>query len=168
MSEIHRVFLSYRHKEGDRGWLERLKPALAAALGDRATLWSDEDLTAGEQWRQEIRKQIEQATVGVFLASEEFFGSEVIRHEEFGPLLNKHLSRDSGGENPVRLLIVPIGQGFSREYAKTDLELHTVLPPDRPLPESPGDLDRESVDSSVAKVVSEIQRALDKTWVDLE
>ena len=50
-------------------------------------LWSDTKLRAGDRWREEIQKAINEAKVAVLLVSADFLASEFIVTNELPPLL---------------------------------------------------------------------------------
>ncbi|MEJ2541168.1 MAG: toll/interleukin-1 receptor domain-containing protein [Gemmatimonadota bacterium] len=164
MADLPHVFLSYRHKDGDQAWLDHLQGAFEEKLHAVATLWSDKELKAGQDWRKEIQEQIARATVGVFLASKDFFDSEFIMNEEFGPLLAKYESGRSIDGRTAQLLIVPIGSDFSAEYEKSKLPFQLVLRPEEALPDAP---EGDGLEELVSRVVDEIWRSLDEPWYEL-
>ncbi|HEV7426478.1 MAG TPA: toll/interleukin-1 receptor domain-containing protein [Thermoanaerobaculia bacterium] len=93
------VFISYSHK--DKRWLDRLLEFLEPLKrqGD-ITLWSDEDLAVGEDWREGVRAALHAAKAAVLLVSPAFLASKYIANNELPVLLKK--ASDQG------LTIIPI------------------------------------------------------------
>jgi hypothetical protein len=53
----------------------------------KINLWSDTKIRAGDRWRDEIRKAVQEARVAVLLVSADFLASEFITTNELPPLL---------------------------------------------------------------------------------
>ncbi|HEY6547311.1 MAG TPA: toll/interleukin-1 receptor domain-containing protein, partial [Vicinamibacteria bacterium] len=80
------VFISYSHK--DERWLRRLEVHLRPLVRDALiSIWSDREIPPGAQWRDEIRKAISRARVGVLLVSADFLASDFVATDELPPLL---------------------------------------------------------------------------------
>ena len=69
-------------------------------------LWSDKKLTAGDQWREEIRKALARARVAVLLISADFLASEFIREMELPKLL------EGAEERGVSILWVAVSESM--------------------------------------------------------
>src|SRR5690349_18716965 len=77
-----RIFCSYAHE--DYSFCEQLRTALSGLrnLG-LVESWSDRDIRAGREWDPEIRQQLDDADVIVFLVSYECCDSEYIMNFEY-------------------------------------------------------------------------------------
>ncbi len=115
MSEPPSIFISYAHHDNqdqdpERRWLDRLLQFLRPlALEKKIKPWSDQELTAGANWRAGIRDAVENAKVAILLVSPAFLASEFIRTEELPRLLRAAAPKtnlpDSDAESA---LIIPI------------------------------------------------------------
>ncbi|NLH99026.1 MAG: SUMF1/EgtB/PvdO family nonheme iron enzyme [Chthonomonadales bacterium] len=86
-----RVFISYSHQ--DAAILDSLKVHLRAyEWCDAVSVWDDQRLLPGQDWRAEIKNAIQAADVAVLLVSPHFLASRFIRDNELPPLLaGKHV-----------------------------------------------------------------------------
>lgn len=84
-----KVFISYSH--ADTSDLERLKIHLKP-LEDKLDLqiWSDSKLVGGDNWKGEIEKGLNQASVAILIVSADFLASDFVTKFELPPLLDKH------------------------------------------------------------------------------
>lgn len=87
MLEISKpLFISYSHK--DEEWLIELKKWLKPLeKDDLIKIWDDKDLKAGDNWREEIEKNLNSAKAAVLLISQDFINSEFISGIELPALL---------------------------------------------------------------------------------
>src|ERR1041385_7485976 len=90
--ERTQVFVSYSSQDSE--WRDRLLLHLAP-LDTRATIhvWSDTQIDAGANWKEEIEKALRKAGAAVLLVTPAFLASEFIWTEEM-PRILKH--RESG------------------------------------------------------------------------
>lgn len=81
------LFISYSHK--DEQWLLELKKWLKPLeQRDLVTIWDDQQIQAGAEWRHEIAKALAAAKAAVLLISMDFLNSEFIANNELPQLLN--------------------------------------------------------------------------------
>jgi hypothetical protein len=118
------VFVSY--SRADRKWADELVTFLAPWIRDkRVDLWDDSRIQPGENWRTEIQKTIEEATVAVLLVTKDFLDSDFISKYELPVLL------DRARKNQVRLAWVAVG--YSGVQATELSRFQAVNDPAHPL-----------------------------------
>ena len=103
-----KLFISYSHQ--NKVWMERLAPLLDGfQYDDRLAnlprlrylhAWHDKELTAGNQWDGEIKRELEEMDIFVPLVSAHFFASWYIQNVE----MKRAMERHAKGE----ILVVPI------------------------------------------------------------
>ncbi|WP_256788596.1 TIR domain-containing protein [Frankia sp. AvcI1] len=83
----HRAFVCYSHQDVD--WLKRLRVHLSPLERDKLlTVWSDEDIHPGDDWRSEIDAALASARHAILLVSADFLASSFIREVELPRLLS--------------------------------------------------------------------------------
>ncbi|MBX2990345.1 MAG: toll/interleukin-1 receptor domain-containing protein [Bacteroidetes bacterium] len=98
---MHNVFISYSHK--DKQWLERLQRTLKPFLRNNPiSVWDDTKIHAGEQWKEEIEKELNKADIAVMLVSQNFLASDFVTGQEIPQLLKAAKSRG------MKIIWVPI------------------------------------------------------------
>ncbi len=97
------VFISYSHN--DRIYMDRLlvhlKPLEKEGLID---LWVDTRLKAGDRWKKEITKALNEANVAILLVSADFLASDFIIDNELPPLLR---NAEEQGTRIIPLIVKP-------------------------------------------------------------
>lgn len=85
---MSRIFISYCHK--DLPWKERLekhlKP-LTQVKRRQYSIWTDDQIYAGEDWEKSIQAALDAATVAVLLVTIDFLNSKFVNEEEIPRLL---------------------------------------------------------------------------------
>ena len=101
----NRIFISYNHK--DQYWLDRLLVHLRPLERQgRLELWSDRQIRAGDEWREEIKKAIESCQAAVLLVSADFMASDFIYNDELTPLL------EAGEKRGVRIIPLLVSSSY--------------------------------------------------------
>lgn len=81
------VFVSYAHV--DKRYLDRIKVHLKPIEKRfELHLWDDSKLYAGSEWREEIKREIENCSAAILVLSADFLASDFITTEELPPLLD--------------------------------------------------------------------------------
>lgn len=139
------VFVSYAHE--DRKWADELVTFLAPWIRDkRVDLWDDSRIQLGDNWRTEIQKAIEEATVVVLLVTKDFLASDFITKHELPVLL------DRARKKQVRLAWVAVGH--SGVEATELWRFQAVNDPGRPL-ETLGRAQRNKAMVDIAKRIAD-------------
>jgi hypothetical protein len=95
------VFISHSHK--DEAWKDRLVQHLEVLSGEHGfATWDDHQIGPGTDWKAEIERELNAASVAVLLVSVDFLTSKFIKGEEVPPLLKR---REEEG-----LAVVPKGE----------------------------------------------------------
>lgn len=99
-----RLFCSYAHE--DREYWEELSghlaPLEAAGLLD---VWSDGELTGGEQWDERILNELEKADIILLFVSSYFVQSEYINSKELKRAMERH---DAGTARVIPIVVRPV------------------------------------------------------------
>lgn len=121
------LFISYGHGDVKSvNWLERLKLYLAPLRKSEVVdIWDDTRIKAGDEWRREIEKALEQSVAAILLVGPAFLASEFITREELPILLAA--SKQKG------IKIYPLVVGYC-SYKQSVLEPYQAFnDPDKPL-----------------------------------
>lgn len=120
---LPKIFLSYSH--ADVRYMKRLelflKPLENKGIVD---VWVDTRIEPGQEWRMEIKKALEAATVAVLLLSQDFIASDFIRTNELPPLLSAAKKRRT-------VLLMVLISPCTWEDALSKYQ--TINPPSKPL-----------------------------------
>lgn len=100
-----KVFISYAHARLDKNRLKALVEHLTVLENQGLVdIWDDHQIGAGQDWYDEIDRQLQSCKVAVFLVSPAFLGSKFISTVEVPTLLSRHQQQ---GMHVVPLLIRP-------------------------------------------------------------
>ncbi len=95
----YRVFISYSHE--DKAQKDRLIKNLGTLKAEGTiSIWHDYCIEAGDLWRDELERAMDEAEVALFLVSADFIASPFCQDVEVPRLLQRH--RDEG------VLIIPV------------------------------------------------------------
>jgi len=95
------VFVSYSHR--DKKWLDRLQVHLRPLVRNSdIDLWDDTRIRPGADWKAEIDRALEGASVAVLLVSADFLASDFIQDEELPVLLK---AADMRGTNIIPVIL---------------------------------------------------------------
>jgi hypothetical protein len=107
--KLKRIFISYSHK--DKEYMDRilihLKPLETKELID---VWVDKEIKAGDDWKNEIEKALQNSNVAVLLISADYLASDFIVQNELPPLLENAMKK---GTRIIPVIIKPCG--FTRD-----------------------------------------------------
>lgn len=96
-----KIFISYCHS--DKAWIERMKRHFVP-FRDKLDIWDDSRLQAGQKWKVEIEKAINQTKVAILFISADFFASRFIAENELPPLL---LAAEQDGAAILSVIVKP-------------------------------------------------------------
>ena len=100
---MSKIFISYSRKDED--WKNRLQEQLEVlALDDHFSVWEDSQITPGDNWLAEIKRELNQAKVAVMLISASFLTSPFIRAKEIPILVQR---REQDGMQLIPLIVKP-------------------------------------------------------------
>jgi tetratricopeptide (TPR) repeat protein len=119
----NKVFICYSHADSD--WLGRLRIHLKPLEREKVIfLWSDENIKAGDKWKNEIQLALDSAKVAVLIISADFLASEFIINKELPDLLTA--AKDDGAiiipliAKPSRFLRDPVLSQFQAINSPSD------------------------------------------------
>jgi hypothetical protein len=99
-----RVFISYSHRdEAHRHTLENHLSLLRRQ--EVIEGWSDRDITAGDEWKTAIDKNLEAADIVLLLVSDEFIASDYCWDKEMLRALERH---DASEARVVPIILKPV------------------------------------------------------------
>jgi len=121
-----KVFISYSHN--DREWLTRLQKHLKTLEneGVYVDVWDDTRIKAGDKWKQEIKRALDEAKIAVLLISTDFLASDFIAKNELPPLLE---AAKKNGAVILPLILKPSRYTRHKELS----EFQAVNDPAKPL-----------------------------------
>lgn len=142
-----KIFISYSHQ--DRKYFDRLsvhlKPLEKKGLIEP---WSDTRISAGEHWKKEIEKALNETQVAVLLISADFLASDFIVDNELPPLLTK---ANKEGATIIPIILKPCR--FVREPSLSEFQAINI--PEEPLI-SASEHESELIYDAVAQRIEEL------------
>lgn len=150
MSKKHNIFISYSHKDSE--WLDRVKTHLKP-LERYYDLdeWDDQKLRTSDEWKDEISKALNNATIAVLLFSPNFMASDFIVNNELQPLLE---NASIGGVKIMPVMVRPCAMfdesGLSK-YQATNGKEKTLI-----------EMNEGEIDRVLMKLVEDIKKFLNK------
>ncbi|RML69891.1 Toll-interleukin receptor [Pseudomonas syringae pv. syringae] len=89
MTTAVKVFVSYSHL--DKSYLDSFERCLSnMRRHNEISTWTDKDVTAGEEWRNKIERNLEEAEIIILLISPDFMHSGYCYDVEMGKALQHH------------------------------------------------------------------------------
>jgi TIR domain len=141
------VVISYSH-EDEKLMKELLKHLKPFTRSGSVRHWSDQQITAGSKWFEEIRGALQQASVAVLLVSPSFLASNFIHEHELGPLLKE------GEVGGVKILWLPLRASAYEETPLRDYQ--AVSSPDKPLAQ----MSKADRDEAWVRICKEIKKTV--------
>ena len=96
----NKIFISYSHQ--DKKYLERLLTHIKVLKrwNNNYEVWSDKNIKAGDNWKLEIEKALDETSIALLLVSTDFLASDFVMNDELPKILQR--SSDEG------TLVIPI------------------------------------------------------------
>jgi hypothetical protein len=141
------VFICYSHK--DKPWLDELQSYLKPYVQNRkVTVWSDENISPGAEWFEEIKRALAWTKVAVLLVTKDFLASEFIHEHELTPFVKE------AEKGNVCIIWIPVR---ACAYKETPLRNYqAAIGPDKPL----ANMKKADRDKAWVKVCDEIKKAV--------
>jgi internalin A len=121
-----KIFISYSHN--DKEWLTRVQKHLKTLEneGIDVDVWDDTRIKAGDKWKLEIKRALDEAKIAILLISTDFLASDFIAKNELPPLLK---AAEQNGAVILPLILKPSRFTKHKELS----EFQAVNDPTRPL-----------------------------------
>jgi len=143
---VVRIFPSYAHK--DEEYFTQMKKHLSLLEYDNVIIWSDREIKAGENWKNEIGAELKEADIILCLVSPDFFNSDFIKDNELPIALERE---KKGGVKIIPIYI------RSCDFEITPLGKFQALP-ENLIPVS----DWENKDEAFCQISKGIRKVIDK------
>lgn len=151
-----KIFISYSH--ADEIFHNRLMTHLSVLkkyIGGFEE-WSDKKIHAGQRWKEEIKKALDDANIAILLVSTDFLASDFIENNELPPILRK-----AEAEN-TKVLCLLVEPSF---FLKSELsEFQAVNKPEETLAE----MEKPAQERVFLKLMDDIQRIIEVEQFDLD
>jgi len=113
MQKSLRVFISYSHE--DKSLLKELEIHLALLRDQRViTIWYDQDIGAGTEWKPEIDNHLNEADIILLLVSPNFMNSYYCYHIEMERAMQRHKAGNARVIPIILRYVVWEGAPFSK------------------------------------------------------
>lgn len=143
------IFCSYASK--DQTYLDDLKKYFGPFIRqNNVTLWNDTDISAGMEWQEEIKKNLEKADIILLLISPDFMNSEYCCGIELPKAIERH---NRGDARVIPILLRPV------HWERTPISKFHLLPTNaKPITEwSNPDGAFLNVVENIIKVIKELE-----------
>jgi hypothetical protein len=98
-----KVFVSYAHED------DALRVKIAKQLGILdIVVWVDREISAGEEWSDEIARELDAADIILLLISDDFLSSDFVKNVEIPRALERHADENA---RVVPVLVRPVNWG---------------------------------------------------------
>ncbi|BCL80109.1 hypothetical protein ccbrp13_25740 [Ktedonobacteria bacterium brp13] len=132
------IFMCYAH--ADRLWIDKFEKHLRSLRSQGSiVIWHDRDISAGQEWDQEVDAHLEQAHIVLLFVSPDFMASDYVYGSEFQRIMERNaqektrvipiiLSPVYWQRSPFNLLtpLPRIGQSIS-SWANTDIAIAEIM-----------------------------------------
>src|SRR6266567_4055560 len=99
-----KIFFCYAHADEDL--LMKLKSHLSPLLNQGLIdVWHDRDISAGSEWEQEIKEQMNAAQIILLLVSPDFMASKYINNVELKRAIERH---QRGKARVIPIIVRPV------------------------------------------------------------
>ncbi len=155
------LFISYSH--ADKQFIPEISKYLNDSFCSQVNFWVDNDIEIGQEWNDEILRNLKNADIILFLISQDFLISTYIKTIEKMEALQKH---DEG-----KCVVIPIYLRYCNLKNNPEItKLQGYPSPDKPLAESGVEKDRhytviqERINSIAEKIITNknITQSLEK------
>lgn len=122
----NKIFISYSHK--DDKWLEILNTHIKVLKlkGINIDVWDDTKIIAGQKWKEEIEKSLNESFIAILLISTDYLASDFIINNELSNLL---FNAENKGTKIISLILRPCSFLDNTELS----QFQAVNKPDKPL-----------------------------------
>jgi len=87
------IFIAYSHS--DKDLKDKLRTHLKPLLPNRAEIWDDYDIAAGQNWDESIKENLYKADIVLLLVSSDSLGSEYFYGQEVRVSLDRHARKET-------------------------------------------------------------------------
>jgi tetratricopeptide (TPR) repeat protein len=148
LTDLPKVFIAYSHN--DKEWMNRIKRGLdVLSYAKKLSPWSDVCITAGSDWRRQIKKALKEADAAIIIISDYLLTSEFVQEEEVPKLLERHKNE--------KMPIIPVPARASNwEQFDWLYRLQSYVKSPRPL----ASLSEADIDPAITQICNQVVRSL--------